>query len=98
MMHFFIEFLMVGIGVFLGVFVSEWVAQKSTDKNTENTLAYIIEEIGINISKIEYTLEYQIDLIRSVDSVAVNLNELIWKPFTMKTINLSLMIYLIGKG
>lgn len=74
-LKYFLEFFIVAFGVFLGVYVSEWNFQKKTDANTEKTLNFIVDEISVNITKLETSIDYQEDLIKSIDSLIALLNK-----------------------
>ena len=74
-LKYFLEFFIVAFGVFLGVYVSEWNFQKKTDANTEKTLNFIVDEMSVNITKLETSIDYQEDLIKSIDSLIALLNK-----------------------
>jgi len=74
-LKYLIEFIIVAFGVFLGVFVSEKNAQNKINNNTEKSLTFIIEEIDSNIMKLTNSIDYQSQIIASLDSVTHNLRQ-----------------------
>ncbi|HAS45158.1 MAG TPA: hypothetical protein DCS93_32040 [Microscillaceae bacterium] len=73
-LEYFLQLIIVVVGVFLGMLVTNWSNDRQQNKNQRLVLQSILKEMKVNQAKVEKAKKYHQKIFRAFDKVRANEN------------------------